>query len=75
MITEGSGIKAIQLIWNVAGYGQYVITNKLDAGKFITLCIPLELFEKVQAEKVKRTNVEIGENGKLKRKSTKYSSE
>lgn len=39
MITEGSGIKAIQLIWNVAGYGQYVITNKLDAGKFITLCM------------------------------------
>ena len=37
--------------------------------------IPFELFEKLQAKKVKRTNVEMGENGKLHRKSTKYSSE
>ena len=36
--------------------------------------IPLELFEKAQAEKAKRTNVEIDENGKLHRKSTKCSS-
>ena len=34
MITEGNGTKAVQLIWNTAGYGQYVISNKLDAGKF-----------------------------------------
>ena len=39
MITEGNGTKAVQLIWNTAGYGQYVISNKLDAGKFITLCM------------------------------------
>ncbi len=37
--------------------------------------IPLELFEKVQVEKVKRTNVEMGENDKLYRKSKKYSSQ
>lgn len=39
MITESNAAKAIQLIWNTAGYGQYVISNKLDAGKFITLCM------------------------------------
>jgi hypothetical protein len=33
-----------------------------------------DLFEKVQAAKMERTNVEIGEDGKLHRKSTKYSS-
>lgn len=39
MITEGNGTKAVQLIWNTAGYGQYVLSNKLDAGKFVTLCM------------------------------------
>lgn len=38
MIPESSAVKALQLIWNTAGYGQYVIANKLDAGKYATLC-------------------------------------
>ncbi len=38
-ITKSNGIKAIQLIWNTSGYGQYVTANKLDAGKFATLCM------------------------------------
>ena len=39
MITESDGAKAIRLIWNVVGYGQYVLANKLDPGKFVTLCM------------------------------------
>lgn len=39
MITESNAAKAVQLIWNMAGYGQYVISNKLDAGKLVTLCM------------------------------------
>lgn len=39
MIPESSAVKALQLIWNTAGYGQYVIANKLDAGKYATLCL------------------------------------
>lgn len=39
MIAESNGAKAVQLIWNTAGYGQYVFSNKLDAGKYVTLCI------------------------------------
>ncbi len=39
MITKSNGIKAVQLIWNTSGYGQYVTANKLDAGKFATLCM------------------------------------
>ena len=39
MITESNGAKAIQTIWNTAGYSQYVIANKLDTGKFVTLCM------------------------------------
>ncbi len=38
MITKSNGRKAVKIIWNMAGYGQYVIANKLDAGKFVTLC-------------------------------------
>ena len=37
--------------------------------------IALDLFEKVQAARAERTNVEIGEDGKPHRKSTKYSSQ
>lgn len=37
--------------------------------------ITLDLFEKVQAARAERTNVEIGEDGKPHRKSTKYSSQ
>ncbi|MPN01366.1 hypothetical protein SDC9_148575 [bioreactor metagenome] len=37
--------------------------------------ITLDLFEKVQTTKAERTNVEIGEDGKRHRKSTKYSSQ
>lgn len=39
MIAESNGTKAVQQIWNAAGYGQYVIANKLDTGKFVTLCM------------------------------------
>jgi DNA helicase-2/ATP-dependent DNA helicase PcrA len=39
MLTESNAVKTVHLIWNTAGYGQYVISNKLDAGKFITLCL------------------------------------
>ena len=39
MIAESNAVKALQLIWNTAGYGQYVIANKLDAGKCATLCL------------------------------------
>jgi len=39
MVVESNAVKALQLIWNTAGYGQYVIANKLDAGKFTTLCL------------------------------------
>lgn len=35
--------------------------------------IPLELYEKVQQEIIARSNIEIGEDGTKKRKSTKYS--
>ena len=35
--------------------------------------VPLELFEKVQKEKVLRSNVEIGDDGIARRKTTKYS--
>ena len=35
--------------------------------------IPQELFDRVQAEKASRSNIQIGDNGKRRRKSTKYS--
>ena len=35
--------------------------------------IPLELFERVQAEKASRSNIEIDDNGTPRRRSTKYS--
>lgn len=37
--------------------------------------IALDLFEKVQATRAERTNIEIGEDGKPHRKSTKYTSQ
>ncbi|MDL2327814.1 ATP-dependent helicase [Ruminococcaceae bacterium OttesenSCG-928-A11] len=39
MVAKNDAVKAIQLIWNTAGYGQYVTANKLDAGKYTTLCL------------------------------------
>jgi hypothetical protein len=35
--------------------------------------IPEEMFNKVQEERTRRSNVEIGEDGKKRRKATKYS--
>lgn len=37
--------------------------------------ISLELFERAQTAKVERTNIEIGEDGKKLRKSTKFTSQ
>ncbi|MDU7336711.1 MAG: ATP-dependent helicase [Clostridium sp.] len=39
MIVESGATKAIQLIWNTAGYRNYVNENKLDEGKLAILCI------------------------------------
>lgn len=39
MVTESNAVKAVQLIWNTAGYGQYVIANKLDFTKYTILCL------------------------------------
>lgn len=42
MVAESNATKAIQLIWDTAGYGQYVISKRLDAGKYTTLCLLAE---------------------------------
>ena len=69
-------IDMILLNKKYCGYSVVKVENKsYEQDNHHEPIIPLELFEKVQAEKVKRTNVEIDENGKLHRKSTKYSSE
>lgn len=39
MIVESSATKAVQLIWNTAGYRHYVSENKLDEGKLAILCM------------------------------------
>lgn len=39
MILESNGAKAVQLIWNSAGYRHYVNENKLDEGKLAILCM------------------------------------
>jgi len=68
-------IDMILLNKKYCGYSVVKVENKsYEQDKHHEPIIPLELFEKVQAEKAKCTNVEMGENGKLHRKSTKYSS-
>ena len=69
-------IDMILLNKKYCGYSVVKVENKsYEQDNHHKPIIPLELFEKVQAEKVERTNVEIGEDGKLYRKSAKYSSQ
>ena len=35
--------------------------------------IPEKMFDQIQEERIRRSNVEVGEDGVKKRKSTKYS--
>lgn len=37
IITESGGEEAIKLIWDSVGYGEYVQSSNMDAGKYVTL--------------------------------------
>ncbi len=60
---------------------EYKAKRKANEGEVISYAaegnndpiIPEKMFDQVQEERSRRSNIEVGENGVKKRKSTKYS--